>query len=89
MSLERTSSVDRVELDTREAGWSVQVYATTGDLPTTLDGWGAPLASIADADAASSALQFDAVDADHVLLWFTKLPSSGAVAVSEVTVLGR
>jgi serine/threonine-protein kinase len=81
-----SSDVSFVELDTDEGGWSAQVYVA--DAPAdTLEGWGAPRASIDDA-AASERLELGtpAPVGAAVLVWFTRLPDSGRISVDEVRV---
>jgi hypothetical protein len=89
LRLDGSATVAEVDVQTPEGGWHAQVYVGSGDPPTDLAGWGPPVTSVADADAGTVRLSFDEVDADRVLLWFTQVPPSGAVAVSRVTVRGR
>ena len=89
LSLEEAASLGQVDLQTAEGGWSAQVYAVDGDVPADLAGWGAPLASVQGADAGLTRLTLDPVTADQVMVWFTQVPASGAVQVSEATVRSR
>ncbi|HRW36347.1 MAG TPA: protein kinase [Aquihabitans sp.] len=89
LTLDATGRVDGIDVQSAEGGWDASVYATTGDRPADLAGWGEPLAATTSASSGTTALRFRAVEADAVLVWFTRLPSSGAVSVSRVTVRGR
>ncbi|MEZ5137639.1 MAG: hypothetical protein R2711_02325 [Acidimicrobiales bacterium] len=89
VSLEASGLVDGVDVQTTEGGWDASVYVASGDRPVDLAGWGEPLATTASASSGTTAVRFDGTDADHVLVWFTRLPSSGAVSVSRITVRGR
>lgn len=89
VSLAEAAEVDGIDLTTPEGGWDAEIYTASGEVPGDLDAWGAPRASTSGADAGTTALRFDAVPTEHVLVWFTRLPSSGAVQVAGVTVRGR
>jgi len=85
LDLAQPADVSRVEIDTEEGGWSAEVYVadTAAD---NLTGWGSPAGSVEDA-AASAAIELDGTESGSaVLLWFTRLPTSGRVAVDEVRV---
>jgi serine/threonine-protein kinase len=89
LRLDGAASVEGLDVQTTEGGWHAQVYVGSGADPGDLAGWGSPVASVADTDLGTTAMRFEAADGDRVLLWFTQVPPSGAVAVSGVTVRGR
>lgn len=89
LTLDGSAEVDGIDVQTPEGGWDARVYAASGDVPADLAGWGEPRSSTAGAGPGTTSLRFDAVGADHVLVWFTRLPASGAVQVTRVTVRGR
>jgi serine/threonine-protein kinase len=86
LDLAETADVSSVEIDTGEGGWSAQVYVA--DEPAaSLEGWGEPRKAVEGADAR---VQLDlgppAPTGRSVLVWFTRLPSSGRISVNEVRV---
>ncbi|MCB1030368.1 MAG: protein kinase [Acidimicrobiales bacterium] len=89
VSLENSQDVKGINLNSPESGWSVQVYTVQGSAPSDLESWGSAVSSITDASSGLTALRFDPLIADHVLLWFTRLPESGAMKVLEVTVIAQ
>jgi serine/threonine-protein kinase len=89
LALDGTRSLDALEVTTAEAGWSARVYvADAGDRPT-LEDWGEPVSSVAEVDASTVRFALDGARGREVLLWFTRLPATGAVEVSDVTVTAR
>lgn len=89
LELEGTRSLESLEVATLEAGWSARAYvADAGERPT-LDEWGEPVTSVAEVDATTVRLALGGARGSQVLLWFTRLPSTGAVEVSGVTVTAR
>ncbi|MFN8017377.1 MAG: serine/threonine-protein kinase [Acidimicrobiales bacterium] len=87
--LDGSHAVRSVQVATPEGGWSAAVYvAPPGDRPALAD-WGQPIASVAGAGAGTTTFDTGGAPGSQVLVWFTRLPASGAVQVSEVTVHGR
>jgi hypothetical protein len=85
LDLARAADVSSVELDTEEGGWSAEVYVT--DAPgDSLAAWGSPAGSVEDAGSKERIELGDTASGSSVLLWFTRLPTSGIVAVDEVRV---
>ena len=86
LTLDDVSDIGQVDVRAPEGGWSAQIYVVQGDPPTDLAGWGEPLASVQAAKAGLT--RFAPVDGigDHVLVWFTRTPDSGEMAVSEIAV---
>ncbi len=52
----------------------------------SLAGWGSPVGSVEDAGASASIELDGPPSGSAVLVWFTRLPTSGRVAVNEVRV---
>ena len=74
-------------LTTATGGWSAAVYArpTPG---ATLAEWGSPIATVSAADPTTT-IELPATNpGEAVLVWFTRLPDSGQLKVSELQLLG-
>ena len=89
LTLDATREVDGLDVAAIEGGWSAQVYVGSGPAPADLAGWGEPVASVSQVASGPSTMRFPATTGDRVLLWFTRLPPSGAVEVRGVTVRAR
>jgi hypothetical protein len=77
--------VSSVEVLTRESGWNAEIYVATS-APSTLAGWGSPVASGAELGT-SAVFDIDpASEAGAILVWITRVPDSGRVEVLEVRV---
>ena len=75
-----------VEVETEEGGWSAQVYVADA-AGESLSAWGSPRATVDDAEATHRFELGEPPPAGAaVLVWFTRLPESGRVTVSEVRV---
>ena len=90
LTLDGTSRIDHVEVDSPSAGWSASVFVTTAppDLTTLAT---RPAASLADISG-TARFNTGANRGRYVLLWITRLstvPSRFSVAVDEVRVVGR
>jgi hypothetical protein len=70
-------------------GWSVEVHAVNGATPTTLVGWGVPIASARNIQGDID-LALDEVRATSVLVWITDLGDGAVphVAITEVGLSG-
>lgn len=79
-------TVRAVEVD-GSPGWSgdVVVAATPG---ADRSSWGASAATVTDAPSKARVELTQPVTGRYILLWFTRLPPSGRVAVDELRVLG-
>jgi len=85
LELAAEADVSNVEVQTDLAGWSAQIYVA-GSQGATLVDWGRPVASGADLGTTA---RFDIVPAARgkaVLIWLTRLPTSGRLAIAEVRV---
>lgn len=87
--LDGTRSLESLEVATLESGWSARAYVADGGERLTLEDWGEPVTSVAEVDASTVRFALDGARGSEVLLWFTRLPSTGAVEVSDVTVTAR
>ena len=82
-----TTPIRAVTLTTATGGWSAAVYArpTPG---ATLAEWGSPIATVSAADPTTT-IELPATNpGEAVLVWFTRLPDSGQLKVSELQLLG-
>ena len=86
--LDAASTVTSVDVTSPDAGWTAQVYAVDGTDPTDLAGWGKAADEVQGATKGTTHFAL-AAKADRVLIWFTKLPTRGQVAVGNVVVKGR
>jgi len=85
LTLDGSQPIGQLDVRTLDGGWSAQVYVADGDQPTDLAGWGDPVTSVQGADAGLTRFALDGTSGDQILLWFTRVPDSGEVAVSEIT----
>jgi hypothetical protein len=85
LDLASTADVSSVDVDTEESGWNAQIYVADS-AADSLAGWGSPVTS---GDSQPTAAHFDVSPAHSggaVLVWFTRLPSSGKLSVDEIRV---
>lgn len=90
LDLGAPKQLDSVQVDTREAGWDGQVYASSS-VPGSIQGWGPPVATGAGLGRQATLGLTTPARASQVLLWITNLPPSGPpyqLDVAEVRVLG-
>jgi tRNA A-37 threonylcarbamoyl transferase component Bud32 len=91
VELSTRSTVDSVRVDTNRRGWSGDIYIADGR-PSSLAGYGPPVASLRDASNRARADLGDSVRGTTILIWITDLgegPSPVSLHVSEVVVDGR
>ncbi len=69
--LDPAGPVSSVDITSPSAGWSASVHAVDGDLPADISGWADPVATVVDAPAGTTNLDFDRRDATFVMVWFT------------------
>ena len=86
VKLDGPHDVTRVNVTTRENGWSGQIYVA--DQPgSTLEAWGQPRAT---GDNLGATHPFDLnARGEYVLVWVTRLPQSNKLQVGDVKVEGR
>lgn len=85
VNLARGADVEEVTVETREPGWAARIYTSRAP-GTTLSSWGPPLASGSDLGTRVIFRLDRSARARAVLLWITRLPGSGQLAVTEVHV---
>jgi eukaryotic-like serine/threonine-protein kinase len=88
VDLDAAHALRSLTLTSPTSGWSMSVYVGDGTA-TTLEGWGAPVAS-ATGIQGSSTVDLRGAEGDAVLIWVTDLGDGAQhrVEVTEVTVAG-
>jgi len=85
VTLADTANVSAVEIDAN-AGYDVEIYVS--DAPhDSLDGWGKPRAKQTEAPANAKVELSPSATGKYVLVWFTHLPESMRLDVSEIRVV--
>jgi tRNA A-37 threonylcarbamoyl transferase component Bud32 len=72
-----------IQVRTEEGGWDAEIYAAD-DASRALDGWGEPIATVRAASSTETIPLNPSSPDRYYLLWFTGLPGSGSVAVTDV-----
>ena len=72
-----------IEIRTEEGGWDAEIYGAEA-APQNLEGWGNPIGSINGASEGETIPLEPSEPRRYYLVWFTALPESGRVAVSDV-----
>jgi hypothetical protein len=67
---------ETMQVITAAGGWSAEVYAVPDDPPETIEEWGEPIGSIADAPTEAQISLDSTAENRYFLLWFTVLPES-------------
>jgi serine/threonine-protein kinase len=82
----------QMEITSATEGWSGEVYASDApNPPDDLAGWGAPVATISDADAEETAVFDDPQESSSYLLWITDLADTDdgfVVEIGEIELTG-
>jgi len=88
VTLARSATISTVTVDTLESGWNAQIYTTASDQhpPTTLGGWGKPVATRTNLPTRAQFTVRPGTQARVVLLWITYLPDRGKLDVAEIQV---
>jgi eukaryotic-like serine/threonine-protein kinase len=84
--LDADEPVEAAEMRVRtsDGGWDAEVYGSASSPPDDLEGWGAPIGSASGASD-DETIPLDSDQAErYFLLWFTSLPDSGKVEVTDV-----
>ncbi len=82
--LETASPIERLVVNSPNAGWTAEVYVVDGEVPADLAGWGQPVASARDIAAGETVLTLDGRQGSAVLVWITALGGDARVLLSEV-----
>jgi hypothetical protein len=85
LDLASTADASSVEVETDVSGWSAQIYVAENPGGTLAD-WGEPVASGTDLGTTARFEIDPAARGDAVLVWLTRLPSAGRLAIAEVRV---
>ena len=82
-------SIDHLLISSPTVGWSVQIHAVDGAVPTSLAGWGAPIASARNIQGDVD-LAVDGMVVSSVLIWITDLGDGATphVSITEVGLSG-
>ncbi|MCJ7438310.1 MAG: protein kinase [Acidimicrobiia bacterium] len=85
LELAGDADVSNVEVDTDLTGWSAQIYVAESPGDALAD-WGQPVASAEDLGKTARFEIDPAARGNAVLVWLTRLPSTGRLAIAEVRV---
>jgi serine/threonine protein kinase len=85
LELAADADVSSVEVDTDLTGWSAQIYVAENPGGALAD-WAQPVASGEDLDTAARFEIDPAARGNAVLVWLTRLPSTGRLAIAELRV---
>ncbi len=85
VELDGVHDLSTVTVATRESGWSAAVYVADQPGPD-LAAWGEARGTVENADTAAEIPLTRGTRGRYVLLWLTRLPSSGKLNVSEIQV---
>ncbi len=88
LTLNRTTTVDQLVVQSPSAGWSASIYTTTAPPGATLASWGRPVTSRQDLPAGTTTFELGGVRAHSILIWITRLTAAGQVRIANVTVKG-
>jgi eukaryotic-like serine/threonine-protein kinase len=62
-----------VQIETKDPGWTAEVYGLEGDVPDTLEGWGEPISVQPFKAEDQSDIALNEKEADKFLIWITEL----------------
>lgn len=91
LTLADAARLDQLTFVTPSGGWSAEIFVTGGDPPTTLDGWGEPIAAIESATTGTQDVQLGGQRGKAVLIWFTSLvpyDEKFAVHIGDISLQG-
>ena len=71
-----------------EGGWDAEVHLLDALPDPDVSGWGEPAGTVAGAAEGTVAIDVGGGDATYVLLWFTRVPDGGRMAVTQLEVEG-
>jgi serine/threonine protein kinase len=66
-------SARQIQIETKDPGWTAEIYAVSGDTPDTLEGWGEPISAQPFQAQDKSSIPLNEKEADHYLIWITEL----------------
>ena len=62
-----------VQIETKDPGWTAEIYAINGDVPDALEGWGEPISVEPFQAQDKSDIPLNEKEADKFLIWITEL----------------
>lgn len=89
LELAEPARLSSVSFVTTTLGWRGEVFVAGALQPTTLVGWGAPVALIPTVRQGKVSVSLPRVDARRVLIWFDHLGPAREVSVEDAQVFGR
>jgi serine/threonine-protein kinase len=72
---DRTVSAATIEIRTETPGWDAEIYESSGSPPDSLEGWGAPVATVKNGGGIET-VQLPDRSAQSFLIWITKQPAA-------------
>jgi hypothetical protein len=72
---DRTVSAASIEIRTETPGWDAEIYEASGAPPDSLEGWGAPVATVKNGGG-NEPVRLPARSAQSFLIWITKAPAA-------------
>lgn len=85
LTLAASADVSSVEVQADGSGWSAQIFVGRGGI-TTLEGWGPARATAQDLGTDATFSIDPTAQGTAVLVWLTRLPSSGRLKITEIRV---
>jgi hypothetical protein len=79
-------SARRIEALTTTPGFTAKVYGSGTKVPTEIDGWGEPLATL-KGDGEHLRATLPGKSYSRYLIWITKLPEQGHVEIGDIRLL--
>ncbi len=63
----------QIQIETKDPGWTAEIYAIEGDPPDALEEWGDPISAQPFETQDESNIPLNEKEADHYLIWITEL----------------
>ena len=89
VSLESTTQLTALNIDSPNRGWRAEILVHDGPPPAERAGWGDPVATIESGSAGVTEVDLQGRRGDQVMVWFTDVGEDHAVAVGNIEVRGR
>jgi serine/threonine protein kinase len=68
-------SPSAIEIRASASGWDAEIYATAGEPPVDLEGWGSPVGTVSDGGTRET-VELSGASGRYFLIWITKPPES-------------
>jgi serine/threonine-protein kinase len=91
LTLDATTTLDSLELESPTNDWHIVVYVADDPAPS-LDGWGDPVATSDGLPSGSNTIELDGAEGRAVLIWIVDrgdAPGRAAAEIQEARLLGR